>query len=494
MVDALLAPGLSTVWHVDTERRRIVLLTVLAVAASLLCAAMVVQLELVSIAVVIVAVGLACMVWRPQVGLYSAFVLVALFEDGNADPMMQPGIFLHNGLGNALGLPGVIPSPLELLLILTVVIWLAQGVARRERRFQGGQLARPMLLFVFAWVAGVVRGMVGGADIRYVLWEARFLLYMPVCYMLASNMIRTTRDVKAMTTVGLLGMAAFAVEGAYRRVALIDTGQFGTIMEWYYAHESIVFLVSLLLLVLSQQVFGGPRWQKVFGIAMFVVGGYTLLATERRSGYIAFIVAFLAFTVVFLVVHRKAFALISVPVLLVGAIYLPVFWNNTSLLGQPARAVRSMYQPDPRDAASNAARDAEKINIRATIAANPLMGVGFGREYLFVVPTVDLSWWPLARYETHANILWIWMKMGVIGFIALWVLMGAAVARAAYLTRNLHDSNLRAFALMSLGCIITVLTFCYVDLGFTAGRIPVFLGTILGTLAVLDQVRDTETA
>jgi hypothetical protein len=72
--------------------------------------------------------------------------------------------------------------------------------------------------------------------------------------------------------------------------------------------------------------------------------------------------------------------------------------------------------------------------------------------------------------------------------------MGAAVARAAYLTRNLHDSNLRAFALMSLGCIITVLTFCYVDLGFTAGRIPVFLGTILGTLAVLDQVRDTETA
>ena len=74
--------------------------------------------------------------------------------------------------------------------------------------------------------------------------------------------------------------------------------------------------------------------------------------------------------------------------------------------------------------------------MRATIQANPLLGVGFGREFLFVVPLPDLSWWPFWHYEPHHNILWVWLKTGMVGFIAFWVLMGGAVARAAHLVRD----------------------------------------------------------
>ncbi|MGH2371401.1 MAG: O-antigen ligase family protein, partial [Chloroflexota bacterium] len=222
--------------------------------------------------------------------------------------------------------------------------------------------------------------------------------------------------------------------------------------------------------------------------AIVPVGVFTLLATERRAGQIATMIAFLAFALVFLAVHRKAFFLIALPLLIGGAIYLPLFWNNTSMVGQPARAIRSLYQPDERDAASNLYRLLEKINVRATIKSDPLRGVGFGREFLFVVSLPDLSWWPFWHYMPHHNILWVWLKTGAFGFIIFWTLMGTAIAQAAYFARVLRQREARVFALLALAGIISSLVFCWVDLGLVMNRVTVFLGTILGTLAVLDQI------
>jgi hypothetical protein len=86
--------------------------------------------------------------------------------------------------------------------------------------------------------------------------------------------------------------------------------------------------------------------------------------------------------------------------------------------------------------------------------------------------------------------LWIWLKTGAPGFIAFWLLMGTGIARAAHFIKTLRVPEARVFAVLSLCGIISTLVFCYVDLGLTAGRVPVFLGTLLGTLSVLDQVRE----
>ena len=95
----------------------------------------------------------------------------------------------------------------------------------------------------------------------------------------------------------------------------------------------------------------------------------------------------------------------------------------------------SITDPNPRDRASNDYREQEKINVRSTIQVNPLLGVGFGQEFLFVVPLPDISKWPFWRYEPHHNILWVWLKTGAFGFMLFWVWMGSAIARAAYFVR-----------------------------------------------------------
>lgn len=480
---------LTAAWYARTHRRRVAALAVLAVLASLLFTGLVVLIQIGSPVVLFSWLLVAAITWRPRVGLYVIWALVLLFEAGSPDVLMLPGAYLHGGLTSTLGIPGAIASPLELLLVLTLSIWLVQGLGRRRIDFRPGRLFWPMLLFFVALVVGLVRGQLGGGNLNIALWESRFLFYMVGCYALAANTIRSRRHVSTLTTIGLLAMGLWAIEGAYRRIVLIDGRVLDTIMEFAYSHEVVIFLGALILLVLAQQIFGGPRWQQVLGLGLFIpLGVYTLLATERRSGYIALAIAFLAFALVLLVVHRKAFLLLAVPVIVGGAIYLPIFWNATGLIGQPARAVRSLYEPDPRDASSNLYRELEKINVRATIEANPVLGVGFGQEFLFVVGLPDLSWWPFWRYMPHHNILWVWLKLGAIGFTIFWMLNGSAIALAANAIKVLRTPETRVFAVLALGAIVSTLVFSWVDLGLTMGRVTVLLGICMGTLAVLHEI------
>lgn len=487
-------PEFSANLHEQAQRQRKLVLTLLVVLGSIAAAMFVMALQILSVVAVLTWAVMLAIAWRARIGLYVVFGLVLLFEAGSAaDMLMLPGHYLMGGLGSTVGLTGAIASPLELLLTLTFALWLAQELAaqRLSATWRAGRLGGAMLAFFVMLVFGLVRGVVGGGDLNIALWESRFLFYAVITFVLAANTIRTYAQLNALIGIGMVAMAAYAVEGAYRRIGLIDSGIVKIAMEFAYSHEVVIFLGTLPLVVLAQQVFGAPRWLKIVGPLFLLISGYTLLATERRAGYIAVIVAFIAFALVLLMAKRKAFFTLALPVLICGAIYVPVFWNDVSLLGQPARAIRSLSEPDPRDAASNLYRMIEKVNVQATIQQNPVAGVGFGREFLFVAPLPDLSWWPFWHYEPHHNILWVWLKTGIVGFIAFWVLIGGGVARAAHLARRLQRPEARVFAIFALTGIISTVVFCYVDLGLVSGRVTVFLGTLLGTLSVLDQLRDS---
>jgi hypothetical protein len=489
--ETILQPEFSIALQMKLQRQRQMLAVVAVILACLVGALMVLKLQLLSVVAVLTWVVVLAVAWRARVGLYVAFGLLLLFEAGSPDELMLPGYYFTAGLASTLGVTGAITSPLEVLLLLTFGLWVAQGVAAKRFRWRGGKLGMPMLAFAVMLIFGLVRGMAGGGDLNIALWESRFLFYTVICFVLAANTTHSFAQVRALLTIALLAMGGYAIEGAYRRLFLLDTRQIETIMEFAYSHEVVIFLGALPLLVLAQHVFGAPRWQKLLGLVLMAISIYTLLATERRAGYIAVIVAFIAFSLVLLIAKRKAFFMLCVPVLIAGAIYVPVFWNDTSLLGQPARAIRSLSEPDPRDAASNLYRQVEKINVYATMQSDPLFGVGFGREFLFVAPLPDLSWWPFWHYEPHHNILWVWLKTGMVGFIAFWVLMGGAVARAAHYARVLTQPEARVFAVFAMCGIIATVVFCYVDLGLVSGRVTVFLGTLLGTLSVLGDLRES---
>lgn len=449
---------------------------------------MVLRLETGALLVVGGIAALGLIAWRPQFGLYSTLVAITLFEVNSPDPVMLPGQYLNIGLSGSAGVSGFIISPLEILLLVSVLSWLAHRVASRQLDFRGGPLFWPLATFFVALAVGLIRGVAAGGDSTIALWESRWLAYLFICYLLAANTLRKVAQVRIVMALVVIGTVAFAIEGAYRRLAWPDIRQYGESLDYAYDHTDVIFLGTVVLAILAWQTFGKGRSRRI-ALAFMPLPIFTLLAMERRAGLIAFAIAFVAYGVVLLVVRRRAFFKIVVPALILGSIYLPVFWNDSSVLGQPARAVHSIFAPNDRDQQSNDYRAAEKVNVRATILSDPVLGVGFGREYLFLVPLPDLSSWPFWHYEPHNNVLWIWLKSGVIGFVAFFWVMGSAVMIAANLVRTRVLPEARVFALLALAAFITTIVVSYVDIALVdGGRITVLLGTLMGSLGTLTRL------
>jgi O-antigen ligase len=123
--------------------------------------------------------------------------------------------------------------------------------------------------------------------------------------------------------------------------------------------------------------------------------------------------------------------------------YLGVFWNRSGGIAEPAQAVKSVIEPDQRDYASNLYRDQENENLRYTIGFSPIIGIGFGRPFAVINQMVDLTnIWSLQHYMPHNNILWLWMRMGIVGFVIFWVTAGVAVLLVVACVR-LGGSRLR---------------------------------------------------
>lgn len=483
---------LSAAWYEAHGRRRRLWYGTFALATSVVLAQVLLRIGPAAVVLPIGALALAAVAWRPEAGLYLLYAVVLLFEMSDVDPLMTPGRYFYYGFQSSLGISGLIVSPLELLLILTAVFWIVKGLVEHTLTYRGGDLGWPMALFFLALVGGVMRGAAEeDGDLYVAFWEARSLLYLGAAYVLAVNLVRTRRAVAAVLAVTLVANGLYALEGLYRFLFLIRPGLLDVAPEFHYGHEVVILLAVLMLQALALVVVRGPRWMQLLGVALAPAAFLTLLATHRRAGYIALAIAFVFMALPWLVRHRKAVMLIVLPGVFAAAVYLPLFWNNSGVLGQPARAVKSLYEPDERDASSNQYRELEKINVMGTIDRDPLLGVGFGRKFEFFVPLPDLSWWPFWHYQPHHNILWVWLKTGAPGFTIFWILMLGALALASSRSLTLADPVLVTFAYVAIASIVTTLVFCYVDLGLTNGRVTVFLGIVLGVLAALRQIERT---
>ena len=477
-------------WHAATQRRVAIVVAVAAVLASLLGAGLVISLQLVSLAVIGAWIALIAIASQPRLGLLVVVALVLLLEAGGPDPLMSPGAYLYGGFSSTLGLSEAIVSPLEILLGLTFLSWFAQGIARRRLRWRGGALAKPVVVFALALLLGLARGAIDNGDLNVALWELRYLAGMLIAYCLAANTLRTRAHLATLVALILFAVGAFAIEGAYRRFALINTGLLGVSQELQFAHEDVIFLAVGVILVVLQQSFGAPRWLRALGLALAPAMVFTMLATQRRAGFVALALA-IAVLVVVLFASRPRLSLMLVPALAAGAAgYLALFWGEPGLLGQPARAIRSLFEPDARDAASNFYRYLEAFNIRATIAQDPLFGVGFGRPFLFAVGLPDLSWWPFWHFEPHNSVLWVWLKTGVFGFIAFLALCGTAIGRGVDLARRRGARDVRLLAALAVSATVMVLVYSYVDLGLVSVRVMVFFGAVLGAFSVADRTEE----
>jgi O-antigen ligase len=220
------------------------------------------------------------------------------------------------------------------------------------------------------------------------------------------------------------------------------------------------------------------------------------LANARRTAW-----AILAIGLVVLLVvayrtlpHRRPLLRRLGVVLLIGsALYFPAFWNNSSTIGQPARAIQSAVHPNSRDEASDLYRTQEDANILFNIRQSHDLGMGFGVPIDYALPIVNINNIdPMIAYVPHNSVLYIWMRLGIVGEVVFLMMIAAGIMRAVQLAR-VRDPQLALFGTLTVCAVMAYLVMGYNDMGFTWFRIALCMGILFGaTEAALRLAREEQ--
>jgi hypothetical protein len=370
--------------------------------------------------------------------------LAVMFESTNyqRDPWSTLGWYFQTDISGWAHVH-VIVTLLELCIGLCLLFWLRRGSkAARRFRFQGGTLAIPLTVFAAMLALGVLNGALQRGNLTVALWEVRGFAMAIAVYVLAGMYLHNETHANQLVWALLLGSTVLAVDNSLRAIVLLrGTGT----NDLAYDHVDSVVVSFAMLLCLALLAYGGTRAQRRYAVMALPVLMFCLLVMKRRAAFPVLAIGIVVFVIFLLRLRPRLFWKFVPPVVVLSLIYLGIFWNNTtSVWGQPARAISSLVNPDPRDLASNLYRTLEKSDIVANIMQSPLTGIGFGKPYVFYVPLPNLSFWPFWHYETHNAVLWLWMTDGVLGFMAFWWLLG----RAAYDGSKVVETQREEWALV----------------------------------------------
>jgi len=442
------------------------------------------------------------LLWRyPRLPLYVTLAAACLFETGQlsgmdghpfADSLTDRVPFFWNvntifqTYAHA-DFKGVPLNLFEIFMLVAGVCSALRAVYSGTANLRGGRLLVPIGVYLLFVVVGWGNGIVTGGDFKISLQEVRPQFYFGLAYLMAFNVIRERKQIVGMLWVVVLCIGFKGILLTFRQyvtlhgLPLPDQG--------IGSHEEVFFFDAFIALLLSFSVCGTfPKMRNtMLALLPFVILGS--LACNRRAGTAAFVIiipvlVLAAYQV--LPARRRLIALMSAAGLIAFAGYYQAFKNSDSMLAQPARAINSQFTPDPRDASSNAYRDAENADLMATIHAAPL-GYGYGKRMIHAVPIADISglyeWWDIM---THNQVLWVWMRVGTLGFLAFWMMVSAILICAARTVRSeWADIETKSLAIAGMLIVGALTIFGLLDLQFSNFRDMLFAGLWSGLLAAL---------
>ena len=456
--------------------------------------------------VLLAAFMLPILLWQfPRAALYLVLASACLFElaqmggsDGNpyADSLTDriPIFWNVNTILQIYGhinFKAVPLNLLELLLIIAGGCALIRSAYTQTATFQAGVLIWPIGIYtgfvLLAW--GV--GMETGGDFKISLQEIRSQLYFGLAYLMALNMVRERKQLVGVLWVVALCIGFKGILLTFRRYVTLQGMPLPD--QGVGAHEEAFFFDAFIAILLSLSVCKTlPKLRGVMlALLPFVLLGS--VACNRRAGTAAFIVILPLLVLAAyqaLPKSRRLILLTTAVCMVLFTGYYEAFKSSNLILAQPARAINSQFSPDPRDASSNAYRDAENADLMATIRSAPL-GYGYGKRMLHAVPIADISdryeWWDIM---THNQVLWVWMRVGTFGFAAFWMMVSAILICGAQVVRSQSaDIETKSLAIAGMMIVGSLMIFGLLDLQFSNFRDMLFAGIWSGILAALPGLK-----
>jgi hypothetical protein len=168
--------------------------------------------------------------------------------------------------------------------------------------------------------------------------------------------------------------------------------------------------------------------------------------------------------------------LLASPVLV---LYVAIGMGRTETIFKPLAAFSSMGAG--QEDKSTKARENENTSLITMIAERPLLGTGFGHEWIELddTYTVPVSAFPLYHYCPHNSVLSLLAFCGGLGFAGLWLVIPVSAYLNARTYRRAEDPRVRSVAIIGIVEVVTYLNQAYGDMG-AMGPTHIPPATILG--------------
>jgi O-antigen ligase len=432
---------------------------------------------------VLVLVPLALWKW-PQAGVLALLAGTVTIEQFRYTVGPRAGVFtdkipLFQSLSKGSGV-----TPAEMLLVLMTLIWLMKGAIDRSWGAPRSPLARSILLLLGIVVVGFAVGVAHGGKIKVAGWEVRPWFYLGFAYLFTASLLRTRNVLRTILWTLVLGSGFKAIQGV---MMFLSIRHMPGRPENILAHEESFFFGVFIILTLGLWLFQVKGRLRVVATCLLPFVLIADMANARRNAWAIIGTTLIAFGIAAysaLPERRRGLRRIAAVVMVVSAVYFPLFWNKTGTLAQAARAVHSQIAPDARDKQSNQYRIAENANLALNIRQSASLGRGFGLPIHYAIAIVDISNVDAAiAFLPHNGILWVWMRMGILGEVLFWAMVAAAIIRSCQLVKT-GDRELALFGTVAVCAVVAYVVQGYNDLGLFWFRIAICLGVLLGGVEV----------
>lgn len=426
------------------------------------------------------------LVWRhPRLGIYVLAVGAVVVEQFEYQVADRPGaltakIPFFEGLAPDIGV-----SAVEILLVLVVVAAVLQAVRDRRDWVWGSPLALLVGLVVALVVAYFALGVIRGGDVRMALWEIRPYAYLAVSYFLARTLLTRPSHVRPLLWVLVLGAGFKAAYGIYLWLPVRDMDPRP---ESILAHEESFFFGLFAVATVGMWLFGITGRLRIVATLLLPIVLFADMANSRRTAWLILGAALLVMFVVAAVAlpaRRKAIMAMFAVGAIAAAVYVPAFWNASGTIAQPARAIRSQIAPDARDEASNQYREIETYNLLVRIGETRSTGLGYGIPitYSGLIDLSDSN--PLIRFVPHNTVLYVWMRMGLVGMLVFTLLITQGAMLASRLGRMAKDRESSYLGALVASAVVAYAAMGLVDYGFFWFRNALMIGLLLGVTDAL---------
>jgi len=446
-----------------------------------------------------IALAVPVIVWNnPRLGFYMLLTGIMLFETDPGEarftnvrvPTMRVPFFWNiSSIGQHYGthvLDPLVFSIAELLMILTVLTWLVRSIANREFRFERGAFFVGLAAYMCAVLMGYAHGITSGGNSKVALWEVRAQCYFFLAYILAANLIQERRHVYPVLWIAVLCIGLKSFFGTFNFFTWgRDAGPQGVM-----AHEEALFFNVLFFLMMVSWLSNCDQRLKIGALLMTPTAVIALLAGQRRAGIASFIIGFIPLLPMLWIIleqRRRQIMMFAAAFAFATTIYLPVAWNATGAWALPARAIRSNSDPNQRDAGSNAYRMIEDENLRRTRDLQPWIGIGYGKPFAAFFSMPDIRY-QFRQIMPHNSILWIWMRLGHIGYFCFWFMVALVLIKGIHILKETQDTLLQTMGVLAVTTLLMLITFGKYDLQLINYRSMIMTSAFIGILSVLRKL------